>query len=39
MTDLKEGEDGIQPLSRWQELVGASRPTDEGRALTLPPPG
>ena len=39
MTDLKEGEDGIQPLSRWAELVGAARPGNDGRAITLPPPG
>lgn len=26
MTDLAEGEGAIQPLSRWAELVGASRP-------------
>ena len=27
MTDLAEGEDAIQPLSRWSELVGSARPT------------
>jgi peptide deformylase len=26
MTDLAVGDDAIQPLSRWNELVGASRP-------------
>jgi len=26
MTDLAEGADGIQPLARWAELVGAARP-------------
>jgi peptide deformylase len=26
MTDLAEGEDAIQPLSRWAELVGSARP-------------
>ncbi|MBK5256588.1 MAG: pyridoxal-phosphate dependent enzyme [Vicinamibacteria bacterium] len=27
MTDLAEGDNAIQPLSRWAELVGAARPT------------
>ena len=27
MTDLAEGEDAIQPLSRWSELVGSARPS------------
>jgi len=27
MTDLAEGADAIQPLSRWKELVGAARPS------------
>ena len=27
MTDLAEGEDAIQPLSGWSELVGSARPT------------
>ena len=27
MTDLAEGKEGVQPLSRWAELVGASRPS------------
>ncbi|HVQ29105.1 MAG TPA: pyridoxal-phosphate dependent enzyme [Vicinamibacteria bacterium] len=27
MTERAEGTDGIQPIGRWQELVGASRPT------------
>lgn len=27
MTDLAEGENAIQPLARWSELVGAARPT------------
>lgn len=32
MTDLAEGEEPIQPLSRWAELVGSSRP---GSRLSL----
>ena len=27
MTDVAEGDDAIQPLSRWPELVGSARPT------------
>jgi len=27
MTDLAEGEDAVQPLSRWAELVGSARPS------------
>lgn len=26
MTERAEGDDGVQPLSRWQELVGSARP-------------
>ncbi|MBX7186367.1 MAG: peptide deformylase [Vicinamibacteria bacterium] len=38
MTDLAEGADAIQPLSRWAELVGAARPpVDSGPRM--PPPG
>lgn len=27
MTDLAEGDDAVQPLARWSELVGSARPT------------
>jgi len=37
MTDLAEGDDAIQPLSRWAELVGAARPKNDGSAVTFPP--
>jgi peptide deformylase len=39
MTDLAEGEDAIQPLSRWAELVGARRPQSDGSGQRVPPPG
>ena len=39
MTDLAEGENPVQPLSRWNELVGSARPADGGAAILLPPPG
>ena len=39
MTDLTEGENAVQPLSRWDELVGAARPASGGTAITFPPPG
>ena len=39
MTDLAEGADAVQPLSRWAELVGSARPASDGSATLLPPPG
>jgi peptide deformylase len=39
MTDLAEGEDPIQPLSRWAELVGAARPQSDAQGPRVPPPG
>ncbi|MEO8499890.1 MAG: peptide deformylase [Vicinamibacteria bacterium] len=39
MTDLALGDDAIQPLSRWAELVGAGRPAGDGSGLRLPPSG
>jgi peptide deformylase len=39
MTDLAEGDGAIQPLSRWAELVGASRPPSDGSGQQIPPPG
>jgi len=39
MTDLAVGEDGVQPLSRWAELVGSARPTGQGTGSLLLPPG
>ena len=39
MTDLAEGEDGVQPLSRWAELVGSARPAGQGAGTLLPPLG
>lgn len=38
MTDLAFGENAIQPLSRWAELVGAGRPAVDGHGQRLPPP-
>ena len=37
MTDLAWGEDAIQPISRWTELVGSARPANAGPQA--PPPG
>jgi peptide deformylase len=39
MTDLAEGDNAVQPLSRWAELVGSARPVSGGAAMTFPPPG
>jgi len=39
MTDLAEGENAVEPLSRWAELVGSARPSSGGAAITFPPPG
>ena len=39
MTDLAEGEDALQPLSRWAELVGAARPINTGAQILFPPAG
>lgn len=39
MTDLAEGENAVQPLSRWAELVGSARPAAGAVAMLLPPPG
>ncbi len=39
MTDLAEGDNAVQPLSRWAELVGSARPASGGAAITFPPPG
>lgn len=39
MTDLAEGDDAVQPLSRWAELVGAARPASDAAALRFPPAG
>jgi peptide deformylase len=39
MTDLAEGEDALQPLSRWAELVGAARPQSDAQGRRVPPPG
>ena len=39
MTDLAEGENALQPLSRWAELVGSARPASGGTAIAFPPPG
>jgi peptide deformylase len=39
MTDLAEGDDAVQPLSRWAELVGSARPASDNSATLLPPPG
>jgi peptide deformylase len=39
MTDLAEGENAIEPLSRWAELVGAARGAKGGSPRLFPPPG
>jgi hypothetical protein len=39
MTDRAEGDDAVQPLTRWAELIGSARPASGGAAITLPPPG
>jgi len=39
MTDLAEGENAVQPLSRWAELVGSARPAAGAAVMLLPPPG
>ena len=39
MTDLAEGDNAVQPLSRWAERVGSARPASGGAAITFPPPG
>lgn len=39
MTDLATGDDAVQPLSRWAELIGAARPATDASTPRLPPPG